>query len=321
VTNTRTRRSGRGAAVGTALVVLLPVALTACGTGGDDGKDGAGTPSAVSSPTPSPSPTVDPAVYRRTLDSTLGPVDKAFRAVDSAKEGKALDQAIAKAADSARSAAAVLESAEAPEDAVDGTLSLADSLRGLGDTLTDSQAGGGRCATSPRVELGSDPTALGGVRNAAGTLSGLGYPVHLKLPRTEKAKNRRLSNSSFIKDTGRSGLGKLTVKNGTDSDAVVTLARGKKTAFTVYLRKGGSSTVRSVNNGTYTVYFTMGEDWNSAKKSFTRDCSFEKFDDPADFHTRQVSGGTQYDVLTFSLAKSIGGNATTTGVPQEDFPS
>jgi hypothetical protein len=312
---------GRGAAAGTALLVLLPLALTACGPGSDEGKGSDGTPSAAVAPTPSPSPTVDPAVYRRTLDSALGPVDKAFRAVDSAKEGKALDEAMAEAGDSARSAAGLLESAEAPVDAVDGTGSLADSLRGLGDSLTASQAGGGRCATSPRVELGSDPAALGGVRDAAGTLTGLGYPVRLKLPRTEKAKNRRLSNGSFIRDTGRSGLGKLTVKNGTASDAVVTLTRGRKTAFTVYLREGASATVRSVNNGTYTVYFTMGEDWNSAKKSFTRDCSFEKFDDPADFHTRQVSGGTQYDVLTFSLAKSIGGNATTTGVPQEDFPS
>jgi hypothetical protein len=311
-------RSGHGVAV-VGGVAAFALALTACGSTDGDGK-GPGASGTAASPAPSPSPTVDPAAYRRALDTTLSPVDKAFRAVDRAREGKPLDSAMASAGAAASLAALRLNSVRTPVDAVEGTSDLSGSLRELGGDLTASEGGDGRCATSPRVELGS-AGGLEPVRDAAAVLTGLGYPVHLTLPRTEKAQNRRLGNGAFVKDSGRGGLGRLTVNNGTDSDAVVTLARGRKTAFTVYLRKGADTTVRSVDNGVYTVYFTMGEDWNPAKKSFTRNCTFEKFDDTADFSTRRVQGGTQYDVLTYSLAKSIGGNATTTGVPQDEFPS
>ncbi len=101
----------------------------------------------------------------------------------------------------------------------------------------------------------------------------------------------------------------------------MTLTRSGRTAFSVYVRKSSEATVRSVNSGSYTVYFTTGEDWNGGKRSFTRECSFEKFDDQANFRTIRVAGGTQYTVLTFSLNKVVGGNASTSQVPPGDFPS
>lgn len=314
VRDTCTRISGRATAASVVLALALP--LTACDSVGDSGDPG--SPTAVS--TPSPTPTVDPAAYRSALNTTLGPLDKALRAVDRASEGRPLERALGTASTAAVTAAGGLETAETPDDAVTGNATLASSLRALGQGLADAGADDGRCATSPRVELGS-ADSLRSVREASTALTGLGYPVRLKLPRTEKPKHRRLGNGAFVKDSGRGGLGQLTVKNGTDSDAVVSLTRGKKTAFTVYVRKGASTTVRRVGDGSYTVYFSSGSDWSSSKKSFTRDCAFEKFDDTADFNTVQVSGGTQYTVLTFSLAKTVDGNATTSEVPANEFPS
>ncbi|MFE2843001.1 hypothetical protein ACFXKS_05525 [Streptomyces scopuliridis] len=317
----RARNSGRATAAGVVLAMALP--LTACDSGGDSGggdSGGPGSPAAVGTPTPSPTPTVDPAAYRGALDTTLDPLDKALRAVDRASEGRALERALGTASTAAATAAGGLETAGTPDDAVTGNAALAASLRDLSQSLADAGAGEGRCATSPRVELGAADGPRR-VREASTTLTGLGYPVRLKLPRTEKPQHRRLGNGAFVKDARPGGLGRLTVKNGTDSDAVVSLTRGKKTAFTVYIRKGASTTVRRVGDGSYTVYFTSGSDWNASKKSFTRDCAFEKFDDTADFRTVQVSGGTQYTVLTFSLARTIGGNATTSEVPESEFPS
>ncbi|MDX3854581.1 hypothetical protein [Streptomyces sp. AK02-01A] len=313
---TCTRIPGRATALGALAALAFP--LAACG--GGDGDAGPDAPATVTTATPSTPPPVEPAAYRTTLDTTLGPLDKALRAVDSAREGGALNKALGAAATAATTAAAELDTAETPDDAVSGNASLADSLRDLSQSLDDARADEGRCATSPRVELNS-ADSLGTVRDAAGTLTGLGYTVRLKLPRTEKPSNRRLGNGSFVKDGRGSGLGRLTIKNSTDSDTVVSLTRGERTAFTVYIRKGSSTTVRRVRDGSYSVYFTAGADWNSSKRSFTRDCSFEKFDDKADFRTVQVSGGTQYTVLTFSLAKTIGGNATTSEVPEDEFPS
>ncbi|MCL7377871.1 hypothetical protein [Streptomyces sp. 35G-GA-8] len=312
----RARISGRATAAGVVLALAIP--LTACTSGGDSG--GPGSPSAAGGPTPSPTPTVDPAAYRGTLDTALGPLDKALRAVDRASEGRALTQALGTASTAAATAAGGLETADTPDDAATGNAALAASLRDLSRSLADAGGGEGRCAVSPRVELGSADGPRR-VKEASTTLTGLGYPVRLKLPRTEQPKHRRLGNGALVKDARSGGLGRLTVKNGTDSDAVVSLTRGKKTAFTVYIRKGTSTTVRRVGDGSYTVYFASGSDWSSAKKSFTRDCAFEKFDDTADFRTVEVSGGTQYTVLTFSLAKTIGGNATTSEVPESEFPS
>lgn len=305
-------------------LALVSVSLAACGSGGGSGGGAGGSepsPSVSSeSAEPSPSPTVDPAVYGKALTTTLAPVDRALRAVDRAPEGKGLAKALGAAATAATSAADSLDTVPTPDDAATGNNDLAMALRDLSGDLTDAAPDNTRCATSPRVELGGG-AGPGAVREATDSLTALGYPARLKLPRTEKPRHRRLGNGRLVKDSGRSGLGKLTIDNGTDSDAVIAMTRGKKSVFTVYVRKHDRATVRSVSNGSYTVYFTTGTDWNAAKKSFTRDCSFQKFDDKAVFRTKQVSGGTQYDVLTFSLAKSILGNATTSEIPEDQFPS
>ncbi|WP_327238239.1 hypothetical protein OG349_33875 [Streptomyces sp. NBC_01317] len=307
-------------------MLALALPLTACSGNGDGDGDSSGEPknratATAPAPTPTPTPTpVDPTAYRHALAKIVAPLDTALRKVDRAGEGKALDTALDTAGTAADTAAGLLDLERAPDDAWSAHSDLADAVRDLGISLVDAQSGGGRCATSPRITLRSDD-ALGSVREADAALTALGYAVDLKLPRTEKAKHRRLGNNSLVRDRRQGGLGRLVIKNGTSSDAVVTLAKGQRTNFTVYIRKGKDATVRRVADGAYTVYFASGTDWNSSKRSFTRDCSFQKFDDKADFNTRQVSGGTQYTILTFSLEKTIGGNATTSEVPEDEFPS
>ncbi|MFI0787425.1 hypothetical protein ACH4Q6_17730 [Streptomyces lydicus] len=317
----RRRAAGFGAAA-----LALALALTACSSdGGSEASAGgsggsAATPSAATDPTPTPTPTVDPATYRHALSGALGPLDSALRAVDRAGEGGALNRALDTAAARADAAADALQTTRAPDDATAGNSQLASALRALGQDLKSARGDGGRCATSPRVELGTAQSPKS-VQEAGRSLTALGYDAALRLPRTEQARHRRLANGTLIRDGSRGGLGRLTIRNGTGTDAVVTLTRGSRTAFSVYVRQGSNATIRSVNSGSYTVYFTTGEDWNSARSSFTRGCSFEKFDDKATFRTVRVTGGTQYTVLTFTLNKVIGGNATTSRVPPGEFPS
>ncbi|MGW7577232.1 hypothetical protein [Streptomyces sp. NPDC054765] len=312
----------RTAALGAAsLALALP--LTACSSDGassDPAGGGSSSSAAGSAPSPGPTPAIDPAVYRRALHDALGPLNSALRAVDSAHEGGSLDTALDTAAAKADAAADALQTAATPDNAIAGNSQLTTALRALGQDLKSSHGYGGRCATSPRVSLGTARSPQS-IKEAGRALGALGYHTTLRLPHTEQAKHRRLGNGAFVHDGSRGGLGRLTVRNGTGSDAVVTLTRGTQTAFSVYVRKGSEATVRSVNSGSYTVYFTTGEDWNGAKSSFTRECSFEKFDDKANFRTVRVTGGTQYTVLTFTLNKVIGGNASTRTVPPGEFPS
>ncbi|MEW1720403.1 hypothetical protein [Streptomyces sp. NPDC093109] len=303
--------------------LALSLSLAACDSG-DNGSSGTGdgkpAVTTVPSPTPSPTPSVEPAAYRETLDTALGPLDKALRAVDRASGGKALTRALREAAAAAITAADALTIAPTPDDAADGNTQLILALQDLDKSLDQAGSASGRCAASPRVALGT-ATGPRSVRNADRSLTRLGYPVRLTLPRTEKPRSRRLENGSLVKDGSRTGLGRLTIDNGTDSDAVVALTRSGRTAFTLYIRKGREATVRGVEDGYYTVFFASGVDWDSAERSFTRDCGFQKFDDRAHFRTVAVTGGTQYTVLKYSLAKSLGGNATTSDVPDDEFPS
>ena len=316
--SSRTGTCWKATALGTLVVLTVP--LTGCDTAESSGTAGSPeVPTAVSTSAAAATPGVDPAVYRRTLAGAVAPLDKALRTVDRAREGRSLDRALDGAAEAATAAAGELETVRTPDDALTGHGGFVRALRELSEKLTDAKSDGGRCSGASRVALGSGG-GLRTVRDSATALTDLGYPVRLRLPRTEKAQHRRLANGALVKDSGRSGLGQLTVSNGTDSDAVVSLTRGERVVFTVYVRRGADTTVRRVENGTYTVYFSTGEDWNASKRSFTTGCVFEKFDSKAKFRTIQVSGGTQYDVLTFSLAKTIGGNATTSEVPADAFP-
>lgn len=315
------RTTHRAAALAVA-VLALSLPLSACSSDGATGapSDTAGSSAAGSSPSPGPTPSVDRATYRRTLTGALAPLDRALRAVDDAHEGSALNTALDAASSRADSAADTLQMTATPDDASPVNSQLVSALRALGQDLRSARGDGGRCATAPRVELGRAQSPQG-IMSAGHALTALGYDASLHLPRTERAEHRRLANGALVHDGGRAGLGRLTVKNGTARDAVVALTRGKHTAFSVYVRHGSNTTIRSVNNGSYTVYFTTGEDWNSRKSSFTRECSFEKFDDQAHFKTVRVTGGTQYTVLTFTLNKVVGGNATTSTVPPAEFPS
>ncbi|MEU8786606.1 hypothetical protein [Streptomyces sp. NPDC048637] len=315
------RRTGRAAALGAAALALaLPLAACSSDGGSRDPAGGSHSSAAGAAPSPSSTPAVDPDAYRHALTGALRPLDSALRTVDGAREGGSLDKALDTAATRAETAADALQAADAPDDALAGNSQLATALRALGQDLRSARGTGGRCATSPRVEL---DTAHGpqSIRAAGRALKALGYDASLRLPRTERARHRRLANGAFVRDGSRGGLGRLTINNGTRSDAVVTLTRGARTAFSVYVRQGSKATVRSVNSGSYTVYFTTGEDWNGGKRSFTRGCGFEKFDDKANFRTVRVSGGTQYTVLTFTLNKVFGGNASTSTVPPGEFPS
>jgi hypothetical protein len=71
--------------------------------------------------------------------------------------------------------------------------------------------------------------------------------------------------------------------------------------------------VQDVKTGTYEIFAASGEDWDSGRKGFTRDCSFTKFEDDFKFD----SAGVRW---TITLKASTGGNAETADVNPGDFP-
>jgi hypothetical protein len=138
--------------------------------------------------------------------------------------------------------------------------------------------------------------------------AGLSLAVDLVPPGLEPPaeQNRRGENGAVLDRNGPHGRGTLEINNGGDSDAVVAAVASdpKAPLASVYVR--GNSTARITGiAGTYQVYFKSGEDWDEERKAFTRDCSFQKFDDV-------FSADSAWRI---TITPVIGGNATSSDVP------
>ncbi|WP_250285679.1 hypothetical protein [Frankia sp. CiP1_Cm_nod2] len=125
-------------------------------------------------------------------------------------------------------------------------------------------------------------------------------------PTAPQITDRRAANGAVVQRSGRRGSGSLRIKNGDVTDVAVLVASGNpaEPQLTVYVRSNSNATVTGIA-GTYWVYFKSGSDWDAARRGFTRDCSFEKFDDSFDPNAN----------WEISLEKTSTGNATTSTVP------
>jgi hypothetical protein len=67
----------------------------------------------------------------------------------------------------------------------------------------------------------------------------------------------------------------------------------------IYVQANSSATLSGIR-GDYQVYFKSGTDWDGQARTFTRDCRFQKFDDP-------FGGGSNWEI---SITPSPVGNAS-----------
>lgn len=119
----------------------------------------------------------------------------------------------------------------------------------------------------------------------------------------------------------RDGSGELTIDNGNDIPSVAVLSgiHGVR-MLAVYLAAHTKFTITGIPDGTYYLYFTMGEDWDSKSARFTRRVSFFRFDDSFAFETRPIEGGEEYTVWNATLHPVPGGTADAPSVSEDDFP-
>lgn len=135
------------------------------------------------------------------------------------------------------------------------------------------------------------------------------------------AQDRRLDNGQFVRAGSRTGRGELTIDNGGGQDAVVSLTTNKSPAFSVYVRNGSKYTVKGIRDGTYEIFFTTGVDWDSQNRAFTRDRTFQRFDDTLNFTTAKTASEIRWSTWTLTLHSVIDGTANTSEVNPNDFPA
>ncbi len=141
-------------------------------------------------------------------------------------------------------------------------------------------------------------------------------PTRTRTPTPRPTVTRRLATGTVIKQTGaRNGEGELTVENGLDLDAVAVLSRDDW-LFAVYIRNNSSHRLTGIPDGSYDLFFTLGEDWDAAQGAFTRRRDLSRFDEPFPF----TSTPTTYTVWSVTLHPVPGGTADSHDVPVNQFP-
>jgi hypothetical protein len=310
---------------GRAVVFLLGSALTLCGCSDIDARSGSrGAGPGPSATTPAP---VTAAAYRKSLSGATAPVDTALEGLARARTGGAVRQALGRAADATGDAGERLDGVRTPDAVRTEHAALARAMDDLHADLLDTGAGLSRPASSGLCTPGAAVSHVGteksfaALRTASAALKARGYRSGLDLPAMPKPRHRSLGNGTFLRDGDRSGRGLLTVVNSGGTDTALTVARGRRPVFTVYVRKHATVEVRHINDGTYTIYYASGEDWDRGAGKFSRECSFRKFDRTSKFETTVSSTQIVYSTWTLTLKTGPGGNATVSDVPPDQYPS
>jgi len=144
-----------------------------------------------------------------------------------------------------------------------------------------------------------------------------------------KYKGNQLKNgaSPFNSCFGKNlygGHAKLTVKNGSASDAIICIycVDNDRTIRNSYIRTNSNFTISSIPQGNYKIRVFYGNDWNptltndcGGKGSFESSTSFSEFDRTEYFE----DGDNGYTVASITLYSVIGGNASSSSIDKSEF--
>jgi len=312
--------------------VAIPVLLCAGCGGGSSHHAGPATTSTTTrttvAPLPTtPRPTVDPGIspgaYRAQLAAAARPLNAALAALPQSRAMTALAGRLGTAEYAASSAVTRLGGLDAPRPVRTEHARVVAGLRQLAADLgTVREAVGDQtlCATS--VALASIDRRPGAreLAAAAEALRTKGYRFAATIPPAPPDGSPQPATGTFLKSGDRSGRGQLTIENGSDGDAVLSLAVGHNALISVFVGKGANYEIDGIDDGTYSIYYAGGTDWDTGIDGFARNCSFSKFDSPLTFSTTSDGYFEQYSTWTLTLYPVFGGNATTSRVSPQNYP-
>jgi len=129
----------------------------------------------------------------------------------------------------------------------------------------------------------------------------------------------QIANGTVFTADG-TGLGELTVENGTSTDAIVKVVRADgSTVRSFYVVRQSSWTVADLPAGSYFVRFATGLDWDPVLLRFQRDRGFTEFEEVFDFTETEDASGTYYSTWRVTLHAVEGGSADTSDISEGDF--
>ena len=135
-----------------------------------------------------------------------------------------------------------------------------------------------------------------------------------------QAQESRPETGTFVKDTLRNGFGEFTIINDNHKmDALAALTDSKKhTLVAVYIRSNESFQIPGIMDGTYEMYFKLGNKWDSIAKFKVKGGQY-RLDRPIDFKTTWESRKTIYSTWTLAMEEAVL-NSNVVSMPEEEFP-
>lgn len=129
-----------------------------------------------------------------------------------------------------------------------------------------------------------------------------------------------LKTGTILKRTLVKGVGTLEIDNKVDSDAVISLARTsniQESILKIYIRAADKYTISDIPDGTYIICYMSGKNWNSDVNKFSTINEISRFD------KELIYNGSGNYIISWivTLYPVAGGNATTTNIPESEFPN
>lgn len=172
-----------------------------------------------------------------------------------------------------------------------------------------------------RLETTAALTSSAPVRNRAAIPI---RPIEVRpVPRVET--RRPDSGTVMASGSYRTGLGRLTISNGTESDAIAKLIdlRAGSSYREVYIQANSAATIDSIAIGDYELIFSLGRGYAPSLNKFLTNASYSKFDSTITFEEIKERVGntitTNYDTYRLTLNKVVGGNAATSRISESEF--
>jgi len=194
-------------------------------------------------------------------------------------------------------------------------------------SLNVREGPGTEYAVTGHVVKGDELVALGRFKKcdwlkvmAPGGQSGWvsGKPQYVRLNVTCDSLTRgtfRPATGIILPPANARGQGELTVINRRSTDVLMMLVQQESPVAAAYVRTSDTSTITGIVDGQYDLCYTSGSEWDGQR--FTQAAFYRRFDDTLGFETTD----TTYTTFEVTLNPVSQGNATTTTVPEDEFPS
>jgi hypothetical protein len=128
----------------------------------------------------------------------------------------------------------------------------------------------------------------------------------------------RPETGTLIKDFARNGYGELMIHNNWTMDTVAVLTDSKvKPILAVYIRSKDSYKIDKIEDGSYGLYFTVGNLWDAQARKFRSVLGYYRYNPSLVFQTNENETDIEYSIFELDLYEARASNF----VPEQfDFP-